>query len=538
MFKGHGRSVFSGVAIGPVYAFERVSAPARHVPVLDEATELSRFHTAKETAAEQLRALYEKTRREIGEDEAMIIDVQMMMLDDGDYNDAIEESIRGGKGADAAVAAAGRQFSEFFASLDDPYMKARAADVRDVSQRLSDILCGREGVPALTEPMVLVADDLTPSETVALDKNNILAFVTRQGSANSHTAILARIMNIPSLVQADVPDGEKLHGRMIAVDGFTGEYFLDPDEATVARLREKRRADTEQRRALDAVRGLPSVTKSGRQVRLYANIGGPEDVPAVLFNDAEGVGLFRSEFLYLGRDDYPSEDEQFEAYRKVAEQMGGKPVIIRTLDIGADKKADYFGLAREENPALGFRAIRICLERPELFKTQLRAIYRASAYGKVAVMFPMIISADETKRALALAAEARAELAARGIVVDEIERGVMIETPAAVMVSAELAKLVDFFSVGTNDLTQYTLAIDRQNEQLDKFYDPHHPAVLEMLRVIAQNAHAAGIWAGICGELAADAELTDTFLKMGYDELSVSPPFILELRKRIRDSAV
>lgn len=538
MFKGHGRSVFSGVAIGPVYAFERVSAPARHVPVLDEATELSRFHTAKETAASQLRALYEKTRREIGEDEAMIIDVQMMMLDDGDYNDTVEEGIRGGSGADAAVAAAGRQFSEFFASLDDPYMKARAADVRDVSQRLSDILCGREGVPALTEPMVLVADDLTPSETVALDKNNILAFVTRQGSANSHTAILARIMNIPSLVQADVPSGEKLHGRMIAVDGFTGEYFLDPDEATVARLREKRRADTEQRRALDAVRGLPSVTKSGRQVRLYANIGGPEDVPAVLFNDAEGVGLFRSEFLYLGRDDYPSEDEQFEAYRKAAEQMGGKPVIIRTLDIGADKKADYFGLAREENPALGFRAIRICLERPELFKTQLRAIYRASAYGKVAVMFPMIISADETKRALALAAEARAELAARGIVVDEIERGVMIETPAAVMVSAELAKLVDFFSVGTNDLTQYTLAIDRQNEQLDKFYDPHHPAVLEMLRVIAKNAHAAGIWAGICGELAADAELTDTFLKMGYDELSVSPPFILELRKRIRDSAV
>lgn len=538
MFKGHGRSVFSGVAIGSVYAFERVSAPARHVPVLDEATELSRFHTAKETAASQLRALYEKTRREIGEDEAMIIDVQMMMLDDGDYNDAIEESIRNGSGADAAVAAAGKQFSEFFAALDDPYMKARAADVRDVSQRLSDILCGREGVPTLTEPMVLVADDLTPSETVALDKNNILAFVTRQGSANSHTAILARIMNIPSLVQADVPDGEKLHGRMIAVDGFTGEYFLDPDEATVARLREKRRADTEQRRALDAVRGLPSVTKSGRQVRLYANIGGPEDVPAVLFNDAEGVGLFRSEFLYLGRDDYPSEDEQFEAYRKVAEQMGGKPVIIRTLDIGADKKADYFGLAREENPALGFRAIRICLERPELFKTQLRAIYRASAYGRVAVMFPMIISPDETKRALALAAEARAELAARGILVDEIERGVMIETPAAVMVSAELAKLVDFFSVGTNDLTQYTLAIDRQNEQLDKFYDPHHPAVLEMLRVIAQNAHAAGIWAGICGELAADAELTDTFLKMGYDELSVSPPFILELRKRIRDSAV
>ena len=538
MFKGHGRSVFSGVAIGPVYAFERVSAPARHVPVLDEATELSRFHTAKETAASQLRALYEKTRREIGEDEAMIIDVQMMMLDDGDYNDAVEEGIRGRSGADAAVAAARRQFSEFFASLDVPHMKPRAADVRDVSQRLSDILCGREGVPALTEPMVLVADDLTPSETVALDKNNILAFVTRQGSANSHTAILARIMNIPSLVQADVPSGEKLHGRMIAVDGFTGEYFLDPDEATVARLREKRRADTEQRRALDAVRGLPSVTKSGRQVRLYANIGGPEDVPAVLFNDAEGVGLFRSEFLYLGRDDYPSEDEQFEAYRKAAEQMGGKPVIIRTLDIGADKKADYFGLAREENPALGFRAIRICLERPELFKTQLRAIYRASAYGKVAVMFPMIISADETKRALALAAEARAELAARGIVVDEFERGVMIETLADVMVSAELAKLVDFFSVGTNDLTQYTLAIDRQNEQLDKFYDPHHPAVLEMLRVIAQNAHAAGIWAGICGELAADAELTDTFLKMGYDELSVSPPFILELRKRIRDSAV
>lgn len=538
MFKGHGRSVFPGVAIGRIYAFERVSASARHVPVLDEATELSRFHTAKETAAAQLRALYEKTQREIGEHEAMIIDVQMMMLDDGDYNDAIEESIRNGSGADAAVAAAGKQFSEFFAALDDPYMKARAADVRDVSQRLSDILCGREGVPTLTEPMVLVADDLTPSETVALDKNNILAFVTRQGSANSHTAILARIMNIPSLVHADVPTGESLHGRMIAVDGFTGEYFLDPDETTVARLREKRRADTEQRRALDAVRGLPSETKSGRRVRLYANIGGPEDVPAVLFNDAEGVGLFRSEFLYLGRDDYPSEDEQFEAYRKAAEQMGSKTVIIRTLDIGADKKADYFGLAREENPALGFRAIRICLERPELFKTQLRAIYRASAYGKVAVMFPMIISADEAKRALALAAEARAELAARGIEVDEIERGVMIETPAAVMISAELAKLVDFFSVGTNDLTQYTLAIDRQNEQLDKFYDPHHPAVLEMLRIVAQNAHAAGIWAGICGELAADAELTDTFLKMGYDELSVSPPFILELRKRIRDSAV
>ena len=446
--------------------------------------------------------------------------------------------IAGGASAAQAAHETGDAFSAAFAAMDDAYMQARAVDVKDMASRLVNILCGGRTGFAMEEPGILVAEDLTPSETVQLPKDKILAFVTRQGSSNSHTAILARIMNIPSLVQAQIVLDDDLDGHQMIVDGFAGRYYIDPDEATLAEMSAKRADAQRIRQELEAYRGKPTVSKSGRKIKLYANIGNPEDVKYVLDGDAEGVGLLRSEFLYLGRDSFPTEEELFQAYRSVVQGLEGRPVVIRTLDIGADKQVDYFGLEHEENPAMGYRGIRICLTREDIFRPQMRAIYRASAYGPVSVMFPMIISVDEVRRIKAFCQTIREELTAAGIPFGEVELGIMIETPAAAVLSAELAKEVQFFSVGTNDLTQYTLAIDRQNAKLDAFYDPHHPAVLALLRLIAQSAHAAGIWVGICGELGADISLTETFLEMGYDELSVSPGRVLELRKKICESEV
>lgn len=540
MITGNGKSVFSGVAIGKVFVYHKRQEQVQNTAPQDAAIELERFRKAKETAAEQLKALFEKTRREVGEQEAMILDVQLMMMDDGDYNDAIihmieEENV----GAAYAVALAGKQFADFFAGMDDDYMKARAADVRDVSGRLVSVLSGEKtGVAEMTEPMIIVAEDLSPSETVQFDKSKILAFVTTQGSSNSHTAILARMMNIPSLVGTKLDLDDSLGGRTMIVDGISGCYYLDPDEATLAKMREKQAECLAEKQSLDSFKGKESITSGGRRVHIYANIGNAGDLAGVIENDAEGIGLFRSEFLYLGRNDFPTEGEQFEAYRAVVSVMNGKKVIIRTLDIGADKQAEYFGLDKEDNPAMGYRAIRICLNRTDIFKTQLRAIFRASAFGTVSIMFPMIISVAEVQRIKEIVREVKHELKNEHIAFGNVELGIMIETPAAVMVSDELAKEVEFFSVGTNDLTQYTLAIDRQNRALDDIYDPHHPAVLRMLRIIAENARKNGIWAGICGELASDLTLTETFLEMGYEELSVSPVFTLELRKKVRESQI
>ncbi|MDR1898932.1 MAG: phosphoenolpyruvate--protein phosphotransferase, partial [Treponema sp.] len=481
-------------------------------------------------------AIYEKTKAEIGEEDANIIDVQRMILEDGDFLEAVENLIRGESCRAAhAAARAGRQFAEFFAGLDDPYMRARSADMADVSRRMVGLLLNKRESFTLREPSVVVAEDLSPSETLQLDKKLIRAFITRRGSTNSHTAILARTFKIPSLVQTDIPLDDGIDGRPMAVDGHEGFVYLEPDEETRQRLEARKRRDEEERRELEQVRGLPTVTRGGRKVELFANIGSVEDMEAALKEDAEGIGLFRSEFLYLGREDLPGEEEQFNAYRAVAEGMGGRKVVIRTMDIGADKQAAYLGLGKEENPALGYRAIRICFDRPDLFKTQLRAIYRASSYGKIAVMFPMITSLWELQHCKKTAAEVRQELSREGIVAGDVELGIMIETPAAALCAAELAREADFFSVGTNDLTQYTLAIDRQNEKLSRFMDTHHPALLRLLRMTVEGAHAGGIWAGICGELAADPEMTETLIEMGYDELSVSPAFILGTRKRIRE---
>ncbi len=533
----NGKSVFAGIAFGTVLLLQRSEGAIDESRADNADAEWARYEKAKAEADAQLLALYEKTKAEVGEKEADIIDVQRMMLDDGDYNDAVEGFIReDGNKAAFAVSRAGKQFSEFFAGLDDEYMKARATDVRDVSSRIVGILLGQRTQLAMTKPSIVVADDLTPSETLQMDKSKIRAFVTRRGSTSSHTAILARILNIPSIVQADIPLSADINGRPAVVDGHKGIVYLNPDDATIAELNAQHKEDEKRHELQNAMRGLPTITKNGQQVKLMANIGSVADMEMALNGDAEGVGLFRSEFLYLGRSGYPSEDEQFEAYRKVAEGMARRQVVIRTMDIGADKKVDYFQLAPEENPALGYRAIRICFDRPDMFKTQLRAIYRASAFGSVAIMFPMITSLWEVRRCKELAAEARLELEEKGIPIgDDVELGIMIETPAAVMVADDLAKEVDFFSVGTNDLTQYTLALDRQNEKLEAFMDVAHPAVLRMLAMVAKSAHAAGIWAGICGELAANPELTRTFLEMGYDELSMSPVFILEMRGRIRE---
>ena len=532
-----GKGVSKGVAAGPISFYRRPSGEIPRRSVTDTAAELARFHDACETAKEQLGALHDKALAEAGEDAAMLFEAHQMMLDDLDFVESIEGLIENDRlNAEAAVSDTGAQFAEMFAAMDDSYMQARAADIRDISTRVVGILTG-EGESGIVSdvPCIVAADDLAPSETVQLDKSLILGFITAGGSANSHTAILARTMGIPAIIGAGDALQTEMEGKYAIVDGQTGEAVVEPDDAERERLLKKQAKEKVLKELLDQLKGKPNVTKDGRNVMVYCNIGSPADIDAVLQNDGGGIGLFRSEFLYLQGSDYPTEDEQFEAYKTVAERMGGRRVIIRTLDIGADKQADYFHLDKEENPAMGLRAIRICLTRPEVFRTQLRALYRASAYGKIAIMFPMITSVWEVQEIKRICRNIRAELAEEGVpMADKVELGIMIETPAAVMMSAELAREVDFFSVGTNDLTQYTLAVDRQGVGLDRFFDAHHPAVLRMIRMAAENAHKAGIWIGICGELGADAELTETFLSMGIDELSVSPSAVLPLRSAIR----
>lgn len=532
-----GKGVSKGVAAGPISFYRRASGVIPRHEVSDTAAELERFRAARETAKEQLAKLYDKALAEAGEDAAMLFEAHQMMLDDLDFVESIEGMIENDRvNAEAAVSDTGAQFAEMFAAMDDSYMQARAADIRDISARVIGILTG-EGESGIVSdvPCIVAADDLAPSETVQLDKALILGFITAGGSANSHTAILARTMGIPAIIGAGDALQPKMEGKYAIIDGQTGEAVVEPDDAERERLLKKQAKEKALKELLNQLKGKPNVTKDGRNVMVYCNIGSPADIDAVLQNDGGGIGLFRSEFLYLQGSDYPTEDEQFKAYKTVAERMGGRRVIIRTLDIGADKQADYFHLDKEENPAMGLRAIRICLTRPEVFRTQLRALYRASAYGKIAIMFPMITSVWEVQEIKRICRNIRAELAEEGVpMADKVELGIMIETPAAVMMSAELAREVDFFSVGTNDLTQYTLAVDRQGVGLDRFFDAHHPAVLRMIRMAAENAHKAGIWIGICGELGADAELIETFLSMGIDELSVSPSAVLPLRSAIR----
>ena len=537
MITCQGKSVFSGVAIGKIFVYKKADNTIEKYQIEDAAAEFERFKAAQAKAITQLQALYEKTCKDIGEEEAMIFEMHQQLLEDLDYVESIQGIIEEeGLNAEYAVFVTAEQFAAMFIAMNDEYMSGRAVDIKDVSERVISILNGSQvAAEAMPEPVIILAEDLAPSETVQFEKDKLLAFVTQKGSANSHTAILARMMNLPSLVTTDIELNMEYHDKIAVVDGFTGKIYIEPDEITMAEMKEKQKRAEERRRMLQTLKGLPTVTKSGKHVHLYANIGGVDDVDAVLENDCEGIGLFRSEFLYLGREDYPSEEEQFEAYKNVISRMGGKKVIIRTLDIGADKQADYFNIAKEENPALGFRAIRICLERVDMFKTQLRAIYRASAYGKASIMFPMIISVSEIVRIKEIVEEVKEELRQNDISFGDVELGIMIETPAAVMISDQLAAEVEFFSIGTNDLTQYTLAIDRQNQALDSFYDAHHDAVLRMIQKTIENAHAHGAWCGICGELGADMELTRRFVQMGIDELSVSPPFTLELRQKIRD---
>lgn len=534
--KLEGKSVFSGIAIGKCKIFGKKDQVVKRSKVTDTDLEIKRFTQAKEQAKSQLAALYEKALKEVGEANAAIFEVHQMMLDDLDYVESITNMISSqGINAEYAVATTGDNFAEMFAAMDDDYMRERAADVKDISNRVIHILQGGSEQAGLgDQPVIVLADDLAPSETVQLDKSKVLSFVTCHGSTNSHTAILARTMNIPALIGVDYP--EDAEGHMAVVDGRNGVFLLDPTEEELTKYEALRQEEVEKARLLQELKGKENVTKAGRKIALYANIGGVGDVASVLANDAGGIGLFRSEFLYLETEDYPSEEQQFKAYRTVAENMAGKKVIIRTLDIGADKQVDYFGLEHEENPAMGYRAIRICLDRKEIFKTQLRAIYRASYYGNISIMFPMIISVDEVKAAKEMCATVQEELKSEGIPYGKVELGIMIETPAAVMISDLLAKEVDFFSVGTNDLTQYTLAIDRQNPKLDNIYDAHHLAILRMLQMIIDNGHKEGCWVGICGELGADVTLTDTFIKMGIDELSVSPSMILKVREQIRNS--
>ena len=529
-----GKSVYSGVAIGRLAIYHKADNQVKREKISDVEAELARFEEARNTAKEQLAGLYEKALKEVGEVNAAIFEVHQMMLDDLDYVESVTNMIQSQEvNAEYAVATTGDTLSEVFASMDDDYMRERAADVKDISNRVIAVLQGN-GAGGLNadEPVILLADDLAPSETVLLDKSKVLSFVTRHGSTNSHTAILARTMNIPALIGIDYP--EDAEGKMGIVDGYEGKLIIDPPVSVLETYQKRKEADEEKKRLLLELKGKENVTIDGTKINLYANIGSVADVASVLANDAGGIGLFRSEFLYLESSDYPTEEEQFAAYRKVAESMAGKKVIIRTLDIGADKQVDYFHLDKEDNPAMGYRAIRICLDRRDVFKTQLRALYRASYYGTISIMFPMIISVNEVKEIKKVIAEVKAELDEEKIPYKDVEIGIMIETPAAVMMSEELAQEVDFFSVGTNDLTQYTLAIDRQNPKLDNIYDSHHPAILKMLKMIVDNGHKGGCWVGICGELGADTTLTETFLKMGFDELSVSPSMILKVRQEIR----
>ena len=531
-----GKSVFSGIAIGKISILQKVDASVKRVHVEDPEEEVKRVEAAREQAVAQLQKLYDKALQEVGESGAAIFEVHQMMLDDDDYLDSIHNIIRTESvNAEYAVATTGDNFSSMFAQMDDDYMKARAADVKDISDRLVRVLSGHgDGELEASEPVIVVAEDLAPSETVQMDKSKVLAFVTRKGSSNSHTAILARTMNIPALINIEYD--ESMDGKMAVVDGKSGNLIVEPDAETLKKYEDMRADELAQRAMLKELKGKETVTKSGRKLHLYANIGSTGDVANVLANDAEGIGLFRSEFLYLESNTFPTEEEQFQAYKTVAENMAGKKVIIRTLDIGADKQVDYFNLDKEDNPAMGYRAIRICLTQPEIFKTQLRAIFRASYYGNIGVMYPMIISVAEVQKIHAIVDEVKAELDAQGLPYGDVEQGIMIETPAAVMMSAELAKEVDFFSIGTNDLTQYTLAIDRQNPKLDDFYDSHHPAILRMIQMVIDNGHKEGCWVGICGELGADTTLTETFLKMGIDELSVSPSMIFPVRDKIRST--
>ena len=532
-----GKSVYSGVAIGRLAIYRKSENQVKREKIADTAKEVKRFEDAKDTAKQQLAGLYDKALKEVGEVNAAIFEVHQMMLNDLDYIESITNMIEGQQvNAEYAVATTGDTFSEMFAAMDDDYMRERAADVRDVSNRVVSILQGNGGNDLnADEPVILLADDLAPSETVQLDKSKVLSFVTRHGSTNSHTAILARTMNIPALIGVDFP--EDVDGKMGIVDGYEGKIIIDPPVSVMEAYQKKKAEDEEKKRLLQELKGKENITKDGTKINLYANIGSVGDVASVLANDAGGIGLFRSEFLYLESRDYPTEEEQFAAYRKVAEAMAGKKVIIRTLDIGADKQVDYFDMKEEENPALGVRAIRICLNRPEVFRTQLRALYRASVYGKIAIMFPMITSVWEVKECKRACMSVMKELEAEGIPYDkDTELGIMIETPSSVFVAEELAKLVDFFSVGTNDLTQYTLACDRQANDLGKFYDPHHPALLRAIKMAADAAHKAGIWIGICGELGADISMLPTFLAMGIDELSVSPSAVLPVRAAIRQS--
>ena len=537
MIKCSGKSVLKGIAIGRIYLYKKQEYVLKQETIENPEAEIERMEKAKETATEQLEELYQKALKEAGEEQAMIFDVHKMMLDDADYLDSIRGLIRDEKmNAEFAVNLTGENFADIFASMDDEYMKARSADVLDISKRLIRILAGvgEEGI-ASEEPVVLLADDLSPSETVQMDKRKILAIVTKHGSTNSHTAILARSMNIPALVQTDVALLEEYSGAKAVVDGFSGTFIINPEEDVLEKSVQKKMEYEKERTALQELKGKDNVTTDGRRINLYANIGNVSDVDKVLDSDAGGIGLFRSEFIYLGREDYPTEEEQFVIYKEVLSRMQGKKVIIRTLDIGADKQVDYFKLPHEENPAMGYRAIRICLDRPEVFKTQLRAIYRASAFGTAAIMFPMIISVKEIRKIKEIVEEVKTELTKEGISFNRVELGIMVETPAAAVISDELAKEVEFFSIGTNDLTQYTLAIDRQNQNLDNFYDSHHEAILRLIKMTVENGHKEGIWVGICGELASDTTLTRTFVDMGVDELSVSPTYVLSVRKAVRD---
>lgn len=535
-----GKSVYSGIAIGRIRLFSKDECQVKRVRVSDTDAELARYEDARKKSIGELAELHDKALKEVGEANAAIFEVHQMMLEDDDYNDSVRNIITSqGVNAEYAVATTGDNFSRMFASMDDDYMKERAADVKDISERVINVLSGSSS-SGLTgdEPVIIIADDLAPSETVQLDKDKVLAFVTVHGSTNSHTAILARTMGIPALVNTPVDLDDDIDGCLAIVDGTKGTVYINPDEAMLEMMRENKARDDEQKKLLASLKGRENVTIDGQKIKLYANIGNIKDLAKVIQNDAGGIGLFRSEFIYLESKDFPTEEEQFAIYKQVAETMAGKTVIIRTLDIGADKQCDYFNLKHEDNPAMGCRAIRICLTRPEIFKVQLRALFRASAYGNIAIMYPMIISAWEIDRIYEIVDEVKKELDEQGISYGNPEQGIMIETPAAVMMSDVLASKVDFFSIGTNDLTQYTLAIDRQNTELDMFYDAHHPAVLKMISMVVENAHKAGIWAGICGELGADRTLTKEFLAMGVDELSVSPASVLPIRKIVLETNV
>ena len=535
-----GKSVYKGIAMGPVVVLKKNDYQVKRTRIEDPEAEIKRVDEALEKSKEQLQKLYDKAVQEVGEASAAIFEVHQMMLEDDDYLEAIQNTIRTEQiNAEYAVAATGDNFAEMFASMDDDYMKARSADIKDISERLVRNLSGQDDADLSSiEPSIIVADDLSPSETVQMDKDKILAFVTVHGSTNSHTAILARMMNIPALIGVDM-DLEELHTGMEAiVDGFQGTVIFEPDETVKAQTTEKMAEEAEKLRLLQELKGKENVTLDGHKINIYANIGSVGDIGYVMENDAGGIGLFRSEFLYLGRNDFPTEEEQFQAYKQAVQMMAGKKVIIRTLDIGADKQVDYFNLGNEDNPAMGYRAIRICLKQPEIFKTQLRALLRAAVYGNLSIMYPMITSTEEVKKIYEIVAEVEEELKAQEIQYKIPEQGIMIETPAAAIISDRLAEMVDFFSIGTNDLTQYTLAIDRQNEKLDEFYNPHHEALLRMIQMVVDNAHKCGKWAGICGELGADTTLTEEFVRMGLDELSVAPSMVLKLRKIVREMKV